>query len=157
MVRKHNTTVHSFMYIFFTEPDWVITQTIERHRRQLEIIEAEYEARLTAARKKEAAIKKMAKAKVHKKPVRLISPFVCNPFTLGLPRSCYITRQTLMILETKHSCLKTLLGSKTPTTISHPRYMHLWKSKSTILLLHQFARSYSLSGIEARERSYPRR
>lgn len=44
-------------------------QTVERHRRQLEAEEAEYEERLGAARKKEATMKKMAKARVTKKPV----------------------------------------------------------------------------------------
>ncbi|KIM88996.1 hypothetical protein PILCRDRAFT_812883 [Piloderma croceum F 1598] len=49
-------------------PDWVIAQTMERHRRELEAGEAEYEERLASARKKEASLKKMAKARVTKKP-----------------------------------------------------------------------------------------
>jgi chromosome transmission fidelity protein 1 len=52
------------------EPDWVIAQTIERHRRELEADDAEYEERLATARKKEASMKKIAKARVTKKPVR---------------------------------------------------------------------------------------
>lgn len=52
------------------EPDWVIAQTMERQRRELEAEDAEYEERLAAARRKEAAARKMAKARVHKKPVR---------------------------------------------------------------------------------------
>jgi chromosome transmission fidelity protein 1 len=58
------------MYALSTdnEPDWVMVQTVERYRRELEANDAEYEARLTAARNKEAAMKKMAKARVHKKP-----------------------------------------------------------------------------------------
>jgi chromosome transmission fidelity protein 1 len=50
-------------------PNWVAAQTIERHRRQLEADEAEYEEHLATARKREATIKKMAKARVIKKPV----------------------------------------------------------------------------------------
>lgn len=50
-----------------------MAQTMERHKRELEADEAEYEERLAAARKKEATMKKMAKARVHKKPVRQMS------------------------------------------------------------------------------------
>jgi chromosome transmission fidelity protein 1 len=43
---------------------------MERYRRELEAEDAEYEERLAIARKKEASMKKMAKARVTKKPVR---------------------------------------------------------------------------------------
>jgi hypothetical protein len=42
---------------------------MERLRRELEAEEAEYEQHLADARKKEATLKKMAKARVTKKPV----------------------------------------------------------------------------------------
>jgi chromosome transmission fidelity protein 1 len=50
---------------------------MERHRRELEAEEARYTECLTAARKKEASMKKMAKARVTKKPVRA-------PYSVGL-------------------------------------------------------------------------
>jgi chromosome transmission fidelity protein 1 len=49
--------------------DWVISQTIARRKRELEAEEADYEMRLSAARKREEAIRKMTRAKVTKKPV----------------------------------------------------------------------------------------
>jgi len=61
-------------------PDWVVAQTMERHRRELEVEEAEYEERLASARKKEASLKKMAKARVTKKPVRASREFI-SPLT----------------------------------------------------------------------------
>lgn len=42
---------------------------MERHRRELEAEEAAYEDRLSAARKKEALMKKISNARVIKKPV----------------------------------------------------------------------------------------
>jgi chromosome transmission fidelity protein 1 len=62
------------------DPGWVIAQTMERHRRELEAEEAEYEERLASARKKEASLKKMAKARVTKKPVRASHAFI-SPLT----------------------------------------------------------------------------
>jgi len=60
-------------------PDWVIDQTRERLRRELEADEREYEVRLEEARKREAAMKKMAAARVIKRKVRrmlhLFSPY----------------------------------------------------------------------------------
>ncbi|KAF5382526.1 hypothetical protein D9615_002808 [Tricholomella constricta] len=47
--------------------DWVIEQTRERVRRELEADEREYEARLAEARKREDLMKKMAKGRVTKK------------------------------------------------------------------------------------------
>jgi chromosome transmission fidelity protein 1 len=49
--------------------DWVIEQTLERARRDLEADELEYEERLAQARKREEAIRRAAKAKVTKKIV----------------------------------------------------------------------------------------
>lgn len=49
--------------------DWVIEQTRERARRELEADEREYEDRLAEARKREILMKKMAKARVIKKTV----------------------------------------------------------------------------------------
>ncbi|KZP31421.1 DNA repair helicase [Athelia psychrophila] len=50
------------------EPDWVTSQTMERRQRELEAEELDYETRLIAARKKEAAMRQMAKARVIKRP-----------------------------------------------------------------------------------------
>jgi hypothetical protein len=49
--------------------NWVIEQTRERMRREMEADEREYEERLAQARKREALMKKMAKARVVKKTV----------------------------------------------------------------------------------------
>ena len=46
---------------------------MDRRRRELEAEELEYEARLVAARKKEAGLRQMAKGRVIKRPV---SPFL---------------------------------------------------------------------------------
>lgn len=47
--------------------DWVLAQTIDRKRRQLEADEMEYAERLARARKKELIMRKAAKARVRKK------------------------------------------------------------------------------------------
>ncbi|KAI0359225.1 DNA repair helicase [Trametes cingulata] len=52
-------------------PDWVVAQTIERRRRELEAEEAEYASRLAAARKREAQLRKLTRGHVRKKPVLL--------------------------------------------------------------------------------------
>ena len=52
-------------------PDWVLAQTVERRRRELEAEEREYIERLAKARKKEAEIRKLAKARVRKKQVSI--------------------------------------------------------------------------------------
>jgi chromosome transmission fidelity protein 1 len=52
--------------------DWVIEQTLERARRDLEADELEYEERLAQARKREEAIRRAAKAKVTKKIVSVL-------------------------------------------------------------------------------------
>ncbi|KAG5648406.1 hypothetical protein DXG03_004980 [Asterophora parasitica] len=49
--------------------DWVIEQTRDRMRRELEADEREYEARLAEARKREESMRRMAKARVTKKAV----------------------------------------------------------------------------------------
>ncbi|KAH9949242.1 DNA repair helicase [Amylocystis lapponica] len=49
-------------------PDWVLAQTVDRRRRELEAEEREYAERLSAARKKEAAMRKLANARVRKRP-----------------------------------------------------------------------------------------
>jgi chromosome transmission fidelity protein 1 len=54
-------------------PDWVIAQTRERHLQEFEADEKEYEERLANARKKEAAMRKKAMARVTKKTVWLLS------------------------------------------------------------------------------------
>ncbi|KAJ7264002.1 DNA repair helicase [Mycena haematopus] len=47
--------------------DWVLAQTRERRARELEAEEQEYERRLAEARKKEEAMRRMARSRVHKK------------------------------------------------------------------------------------------
>ena len=52
--------------------DWVIEQTLERARRDLEADELEYEERLAQARKREEVIRRVAKAKVTKRIVSVL-------------------------------------------------------------------------------------
>lgn len=52
--------------------DWVIEQTLERARRDLEADELEYEKRLAQARKREEVIRRAAKAKVTKRIVSVL-------------------------------------------------------------------------------------
>ncbi|KAI1785288.1 DNA repair helicase [Ganoderma leucocontextum] len=47
--------------------DWVLAQTIERRRRQLEAEDLEYAERLATARKREAQLRKLSRAHVRKK------------------------------------------------------------------------------------------
>lgn len=49
--------------------DWVLAQTIDRKRRQLEAEELEYSERLARAKQKESIMRKAAKARVRKKQV----------------------------------------------------------------------------------------
>ena len=50
-------------------PAWVLEQTLERRRRELEAEDRENAERLAKARKKEAEMRKMARAHVRKKQV----------------------------------------------------------------------------------------
>lgn len=52
--------------------DWVLAQTLERKRRELEAEELEHAERLAKARQREAAMRKAARARVRK---RLVGPF----------------------------------------------------------------------------------
>ncbi|TBU40126.1 DNA repair helicase [Dichomitus squalens] len=61
--------------------DWVLAQTIERRRRQLEAEDLEYAERLAAARKREAQLRKLAHGHVRKKP--RLSPEVEVPLDDG--------------------------------------------------------------------------
>ncbi|KAI0937761.1 hypothetical protein AcW1_003835 [Taiwanofungus camphoratus] len=49
-------------------PDWVLAQTLDRRRRELEADEREHSERLAKARKKEAAMRKLANSRVRKRP-----------------------------------------------------------------------------------------
>ncbi|KAH9856751.1 DNA repair helicase [Lenzites betulinus] len=49
-------------------PDWVVAQTIERRRRELEAEELEYASRLATARKREAQLRRMTRGHVRKRP-----------------------------------------------------------------------------------------
>lgn len=50
--------------------DWVLAQTVDRRRRELESEEREYMERLGKARKKEAAMRKAANNRMRKRQVR---------------------------------------------------------------------------------------
>ncbi|KAI0703917.1 DNA repair helicase [Earliella scabrosa] len=54
--------------------DWVLAQTIERKKRELEAEDLEYAERLAAARKREAQLRKLARGHVRKKPVSTFLP-----------------------------------------------------------------------------------
>lgn len=107
----------------FPEPAWVKAQTLERHRRELEAEEAEYEERLAAARRKEAAMKKKAKAKVNKKPVCLIMfmDFKSSSTKIYFPYRNYLTMyQKLKTQEMTPSYQRTLvLTRRALATIFH--------------------------------------
>lgn len=60
------------MLIKKTDPDWVIAQSFDRIRRDLEDAEREYEERLTKFRFEEEALRKRAKARSTKRRVRMI-------------------------------------------------------------------------------------
>ena len=64
-----NTEFMLILLFIFPGKDWVIQQTLERARRELEADEREYEEQLATARKRENVLRKKAKAKVTKKPV----------------------------------------------------------------------------------------
>ena len=49
--------------------DWVLAQTLDRKRQQLEAEEMEYAERLAQARKREVIMRHAAKGRVRKKPV----------------------------------------------------------------------------------------
>ena len=51
----------------------MLAQTLERQRRNLEAEEIEYAEKLTQARRKEAALRKAARARIHKRPVSQIA------------------------------------------------------------------------------------
>ena len=50
--------------------DWVVAQTLNRRRRELEAEEAEYRERLLRARRREEAMKRIANERVVKRQVR---------------------------------------------------------------------------------------
>lgn len=74
-------------YDFLPDNDWVTAQTRERYRRELEADEKELDERLARARKKEAVLRNIAKAKVIKKPV--CSSFQCVALTISLSETIY--------------------------------------------------------------------
>lgn len=49
---------------------WVIEQTLDKMRREMEADEQEYEAKLLKARKREEAMRRASKGRVNKRPVR---------------------------------------------------------------------------------------
>lgn len=65
----HPSIDHYIDFILLLAKDWVIAQTIERMRRDLEADERAYEERLAEARQREEVMRRMAKARVVKKAV----------------------------------------------------------------------------------------
>jgi hypothetical protein len=51
------------------EPDWVLEQTLDRHRSELEAVEKEFEERLAKARKNEKKMREMENARARKRQV----------------------------------------------------------------------------------------
>ena len=51
------------------EPDWVLEQTRERLRRELERVDVDYAEKLAAARKREAQLRKLSRGHVRKRQV----------------------------------------------------------------------------------------
>ena len=63
-------TVRNFDSV--AELDWVLAQTMERKRREMEEIDREYAERLRKAKRKEELLRKAARARVHKRQVRVM-------------------------------------------------------------------------------------
>ena len=51
------------------EPDWVLEQTLEMHRRDLEATEKEFEEKLEKARKNERRMREMEQVRARKRQV----------------------------------------------------------------------------------------
>ncbi len=58
--------------IYILAKDWVVEQTLERVRRELEADEQEYETRLAQARKREEIMRRAAKGRVTKRLVSTV-------------------------------------------------------------------------------------
>lgn len=67
-----------------TETDWVLAQTLERKRRELEAEELDFAERLANARRREEALKKAARARARKKLVSCSRSLYSLVFTIHL-------------------------------------------------------------------------
>lgn len=105
-----------------TEIDWVVQQTQERHRRELEAEEMEYEQRLAAARKKEAEMKRMANARVHKRPVSIPRCAVVSYWLILGYRNWTKTRRMLTMMGTTDSYPMTTHPRMTRMITYHLKY-----------------------------------
>lgn len=65
-------------YDVVIELDWVVSQTMERKRREMEEVDREYAERLQKAKQKEELLRKAARARVHKRQVRTILLHICS-------------------------------------------------------------------------------
>lgn len=72
---------HDSSLILVQVKEWVIEQTRERIGRQLEADELAYQERLLAARKREAAMRRAARARVLKKPVWFMAYCIVPTYT----------------------------------------------------------------------------
>ncbi|KAJ3002330.1 hypothetical protein NUW54_g5905 [Trametes sanguinea] len=75
-------------------PDWVVAQTVERRRRELEAAELEYASRLAAARKREAQLRRVMRGHVRKKQVKIIVSSLLSLLTYQLQK---VTDDTLRL------------------------------------------------------------
>jgi hypothetical protein len=112
----------------FKEPEWVIKQTIERRRRELAEKDKEYEEKLSKARKREAALKRMAAARVHKRTVGLpLHPHRIRNLLISLFRN--LRTCLLKMSLTKSDSCPTMNSLLTILTIISPwRYALSWPS-----------------------------
>jgi chromosome transmission fidelity protein 1 len=88
--------------------DWVVEQTRERVRREMEADERAYEDRLAQARKREDAMKRMAKARVVKKTVGTLN-YLCDVMCHWMVRNLMYTRRPTV--TTKSFCQKMTLST----------------------------------------------
>jgi septal ring factor EnvC (AmiA/AmiB activator) len=60
------------------EPDWILEQTLEMHRRDLEATEKEFEEKLEKARKRERQMKEIEHARARKRQVASVYRIIKN-------------------------------------------------------------------------------
>jgi chromosome transmission fidelity protein 1 len=128
--------IENIIFSFFElAKDWVIEQTRERVKREMEADEREYEERLAQARKREAAMKRMAKARVVKKPVRIIYIYdpMCQVESLYLDRNMKYGRFLASTMTS--SSLKMNLLTLAKILICHQRCVRSWLSEPRFLLV----------------------
>ena len=80
--------------VLLVDVNWVLEQTLDRKRRQLEGEESEYADRLSRARQKEVIMRKAARARVRKKLVRHEATLTYDLILEGLPTEKLACRTT---------------------------------------------------------------